>query len=298
MPCYKPLQAFKTAGGEVVFQELRRYNITHTLALPCGQCIGCRLERSRQWAVRCVHEASLYENNCFVTLTYATEWLDPNGSLQHRDFQLFMKRLRKRYPQQKIRYYMCGEYGEQNQRPHFHACLFNFDFEDKIAFKRTIEGNTLWESTALKQLWPYGHASLGEVNFQTAAYVARYVMKKINGQQAKKHYEKTDSETGEITNRKPEYTKMSLKPGIANAWLKKWTQDVYPHGKVIINGKEANPPKYYDKLFKKMDPDAMELLAEQRDQEGRRRYQDNTPERLATKETVAQARLAQLKRKL
>lgn len=209
-----------------------------------------------------------------------------------------MKRLRKKFPERKIRYYMCGEYGEETSRPHFHACLFNFDFNDKIVLSKNSDGRPrLWRSQCLDQLWPYGHGAIGAVTFETAAYVARYVMKKITGDKAQQHYQHIDPATGEITNRTPEYNKMSLKPGIGKAWITKWQQDVYPHGKVIINGKEANPPRYYDKHFKKIAPYEYEELVMQREIEGRARYQDNTPERLAVKETVARARANLTRRK-
>ena len=132
MPCFHPLRAFKTSAGEVVFTEHARYDIVTQLSLPCGQCSGCRLERSRQWAMRCVHEAAAYDCNAFITLTYDEENLPADGSLNYDHFQLFMKRLRKAIEPNKVRFYMCGEYGEENGRPHFHACLFGYDFPDKV----------------------------------------------------------------------------------------------------------------------------------------------------------------------
>ena len=105
MACFHPLKAFRTADGEIIFNSHRRDTVAD-LTLPCGQCVGCRLERSRQWAIRCVHEASLHQDNCFITLTYAPEHLPSDNSLHYRDFQLFMKRLRKRFPDLKIRFYM------------------------------------------------------------------------------------------------------------------------------------------------------------------------------------------------
>ncbi len=131
MPCYHPLSAFQCADGSIVFHERRWYNTVKTLSLPCGQCIGCRLERSRQWAMRCMHEAQLHENNCFITLTYDNTHLPSDGSLHYKDFQLFIKRLRKKFGNTRIRYYMAGEYGENFGRPHFHACIFGHDFHDK-----------------------------------------------------------------------------------------------------------------------------------------------------------------------
>ena len=148
MPCYHPLQGWRKQGGGLTF-NLRDGFVDRPVTVSCGQCIGCRLERSRQWAVRCMHEASMHTDNCFVTLTYSDEGIahldrcidpetgeigaGPLRSLNKRDIQLFMKRLRKRTGA-KIRYLQCGEYGSKTQRPHHHVLLFGFDFSDKYMF--------------------------------------------------------------------------------------------------------------------------------------------------------------------
>ena len=88
MPCYHPISAFKTASGEVVFQELARYGNSTPIKIPCGQCIGCKLERSRQWGVRCMHEAQMHKQNCFITLTYNEENTPERGNLNYSDSTL------------------------------------------------------------------------------------------------------------------------------------------------------------------------------------------------------------------
>ncbi|AXH74125.1 MAG: replication initiator protein [Microviridae sp.] len=191
MPCFKPLDAWRdpsNPSGKLIFSynAKRCGSPAPDLKVPCGQCVGCRLERSRQWAIRCVHEASLHKKNCFITLTYNDEHLPENSSLDYRVFQLFMKRLRKKYGDN-IRFYMCGEYGENFGRPHFHACLFNHDFSDKKLWK-TVNKMPLFRSAELEELWPFGFSSIGSVTFESAAYVARYIMKKITGEAAEKHY--------------------------------------------------------------------------------------------------------------
>ncbi len=199
----------------------------HAIQLPCGQCSGCRLERSRSWAVRCVHEASLHDENCFITLTFNNHYLDPIGSLDKRTFQLFMKRLRKEIAPGKVRFFHCGEYGSKMKRPHHHACLFGFDFPDKWLFD-TREGVDLYRSPMLERLWPFGFSTIGEVTFESAAYVARYISKKINGELAPAHYARVDHKTGEMFSILPEYITMSLRPGIAGAWFDKFEGDVFP----------------------------------------------------------------------
>lgn len=288
MPCYRPLLAWQCADGGITFVERRKYDVVRELQLPCGQCIGCRLERSRQWAMRCLHEASLYgDNNSFITLTYEEANLPPNG-LDHEDFQKFMRRLRKEAAPQRIRFYMCGEYGEQLLRPHFHACLFNCSFIDQEIWATSETGMDIYRSKTLERLWPKGFSTVAPVTFETAAYTARYCMKKITGHNAKYWY-------GE---KKPEYNAMSLKPGIGKRFLEKWEMDIYPRDYVIINGVKTKPPKYYDKVFKDKDPDAFEEMQQKRELEGRSRYEDNTERRLKDKEEVTKARVRNLKRRL
>ena len=298
MPCYHPLSAFQCADGSIVFYESKRHDTVKSLSLPCGQCVGCRLERSRQWAIRCMHEAQMHTQNCFITLTYDDAHLPSDRSLHYRDFQLFIKRLRKRYPRRRIRYYMAGEYGENFGRPHWHACIFGFDFNDKKLWKRTSANSQLYRSKELELLWSFGYSSIGDVTFESAAYVARYIMKKVTGKNAAEHYQEIDPDTGEITNRTPEFTKMSLKPGIGYEWYKQYTSDVYPHDYVVVRGKKVKPPKFYDKKFKIDNPYEFDELLYIREKSAKLRHEDNTLERLAVKEQVAKAKLQKLKRNL
>lgn len=304
--CYHPLSAYQCADGGIVFSERKGGDVVRALQLPCGQCVGCRLERSRQWAMRCVHEASLWPANCFITLTYNDEHLPEDRSLDYEDFQKFMKRLRKRFsgvavgtlPQpHPIRFYMAGEYGENFGRPHFHACLFNFDFDDKREWMKTKSGSKIYRSKALEELWPFGFSSIGDVNFQSAAYVARYIMKKVTGKNADEHYESVTPD-GEIVERRPEFNKMSLKPGIGAGWYQKFKTDVYPHDYVVVNGKKVKPPRFYDNKYRLEFPLEFEDIQFHREMDARSRFSDNTDERLAVKEQVTLAQVARLPRSL
>lgn len=298
MACFHPLDAYRRifkdgTKGKPVFKLPRPP--FEDLQLPCGQCIGCRLEYSRQWAMRCVHEASLYEDNCFITLTYDNEHLPETGSLVKADFQKFMKRLRKMFPSQTIRYYQCGEYGEQFGRPHYHACLFNFDFPDKVFFK-DAGGYPLFISSILEKLWPFGFSTIGAVTFETAAYTARYIMKKITGDEAKDHYERIDLTTGEVIDLQPEYTTMSRRPGIAHDWYDQFKDDVFPDDTVIMRGREMSPPRYYEKILEIEDPEEYKRIKEKRMLEISRHAENCTPERLAVREKVQKAKLGFLPR--
>lgn len=296
MACFSPIRAFQGPDG-VFFVE--RSSDVKPIWLSCGQCVGCRLERSRQWAVRVMHEASMWKHNCFVTLTYDPKSLAercPDMSLVYKDFQDFMKRLRFKFSHLPngekwvIRFYMCGEYGSENKRPHFHACIFNFDFPDKYKWSAK-NGVQLYRSPMLEKLWRWGFCSVGEVTFESAAYVARYIMDKVNGDMMVPHYVNEDGVL-----RVQEFTHMSLKPGIGSAWIDKYESDVYPHGMVVVRGKEARPPRYYDQRYKKRNPDGYEEMGWARERYGAERVADQTSERLAVRAQVVRARIRQLKR--
>jgi len=293
------------SDGSVKFVSRNKAGVEGTLELPCGQCIGCRLERSRQWAMRCLHEASLYDRNAFITLTYDDSHLPPGGSLSYPDFQRFMKRLRRRIGS-KVRFYAGGEYGEQGTiRPHFHACLFGYDFPDKVFFKRSASGDKLYTSKLLESLWPYGISSVGDVTFQSAAYIARYCVAKRTGDAAKSWYacdEFVDEEGVIRDSVTPEFNRMSLKPGIGSRWLEKYKTDVYPRDYVVVNGVKVKPPKYYDVLFEREDPGAFSDIVAQRELDMdlliKRDHLEYWPERMNVKEQVHLARSNQLLRSL
>lgn len=279
MPCFRPLNGYwsktvnPTGKRSIVWSVREAHPELPSVTLPCGQCRFCRLEHSRQWALRCMHEASLYPQNSFLTLTYSPEHLPPHGSLDYEHPVLFMKRLRKyvdsycekhELPSQQIRSYGCAEYGEKGDRPHYHLCIFNWDFPDKKLWRKRRE-NPLYVSKDLESLWPFGHSSLGDVTFESAAYVARYVTKKITGARAPGHYEQVDERTGEIHEKLPERAIcVSRRPGIGRTWLEKNAQFVKDHDFVVLRGKKVRPAKYYDRLFDIADPVAFEKVKKTR----------------------------------
>ncbi|QXP07982.1 MAG: replication initiator protein [Arizlama microvirus] len=298
MACFSPLTAYRLSSGEVSFKE--RGDIVKQLSLPCGSCEGCKLERSRQWAVRIMHESKLHSQNCFITLTYDDEHVNGFGDLVYKDFQLFMKRLRKHFTGTKIRFYMGGEYGSLRDRPHFHACLFGIDFNDRQPHARTGAEIVIDSSEVLSSLWGKGFASVGNLTFQSAAYVARYVMKKVTGSKSevRSAYQLINLSTGEVYDRTPEFNKMSLKPGIGRGFFDKFASDIYPHDHVIVDGVPTKPPRYYDKIYSKIDPISFEAIQYERELRARANFKDNTPERLAVRAQCVSARLQKLRRVL
>lgn len=293
MACPYPIKGYRREDGTVRFGA--HGGIHRPVEIPCGQCFVCRLEYSRQWAIRCVHESQLHENSVFVTLTYDDAHVPHDWSLHYRDFQLFMKRLRKAKP---CRFYMCGEYGEDFGRPHFHACLFGCFFDDRQVHSKLPSGSTIYRSATLEKLWPFGFSSIGDVTFESAAYVARYVMKKVTGNEANRHYEAVHGCTGEIVQRTPEFTRMSLKPGIGANWFARYGSEVYPNDYVVIRGMKMRPPKYYDGLLERADVFSREEVAFHRGEVAARCFDDNSPERLLVREAVAKARISFSKRSI
>lgn len=294
MPCYHPLRAYRAPGGGVAFNPKKGY-VDLPLDLPCGQCIGCRLERSRQWAIRCVHESQMHKANCFVTLTYDGENLPSDGGLRVSDWQKFAKRLRKAVGP--FRFFHCGEYGDVSLRPHYHACLFGVDFSaDRVLIRRAPGGESnLYFSSLLSRTWGAGHCSVGDLTYESAAYVARYVLKKITGPERQSAYSRIDARTGEVVEVSPPYVTMSRRPGVGSTWFEKFRGDVYPGDLVVHKGRKFRPPRFYDS---RLPAEELEVYKAKRVAKAAARSDDVTPQRLEVREFVAGARLSALRRSL
>lgn len=301
MPCYSPLEAWRSSkqdpetGSRPLVFSVSQGDPELPVTVPCGRCIGCRLEYSRQWAVRIMNEAQLHDENCFVTLTYSEDCLPYPPSLKVREFQLFAKRLRKEIGP--FRYFHCGEYGDDNNRPHYYACIFGYSFPDRVLFSRK-NGNNLFTSDTLDRCWSRGFASVGDLSFESAAYVARYVTKKVTGDQAAEAYEYVDSETGETFDLKPPYCSMSRRPGIGREWFDLYRSDVYPSDFLVMRGVKQKPPKAYDRFLREEDERASASVKRERIKRGKDHRADQTSSRLKTREKVKMAQIQNLKRSL
>lgn len=247
------------------------------ILLPCGQCIGCRLEYARQWSIRIQLESKLYKNNLFCTLTYneisnELNAVRQNGNivytLRKEHLQLFMKRfrerLREKYNWTGVRFFAAGEYGDRFQRPHFHVILFNLPSDMPMNFYNLSESKEpLYIVPDIEDSWGYGFAPCGEVTFESAAYVARYATKKITGKKAPEHYGK----------RIPEFTQMSRRPGIAASYVDtdRKLLDAFAKNYVIIqrskSAMQTKPPRYWSRKLQERFPDIhFELSEAQRQQ--------------------------------
>ncbi len=297
------------------------------MEVACGQCLGCRLDRARMWAVRIVHESSLHEfdgGNCFITLTYrdeadCTEKQRANGyfipqdwSLCKKHFQDFMKRLRKARNGQKIRFFHVGEYGNICKhkftiddcqfctvgRPHYHACLFNCSFDDLYAVGQH-NGIIHYASDELERIWKFGFVQVGELNFQSAGYVARYVLKKVTGHNAEESYMNIDRD-GSAVFVLPEYATMSRRPGIGKTWFDKYGTDVFPSDEIPVPGAGVfkKVPRYYDDLLAAKQPEVYLEIKNLREIFRREHFREYSSDRLADKHKVKKAQLNFLKRGL
>lgn len=291
MACYHPLSAIilpdqKTINGkqalkivpDMYFTDWKLRNgkdfpVDKIMKLPCGQCVGCRIQYSREWANRCMMELQYHDSAYFVTLTYddfhvpRSYYPDPatgeamtSLTLSKRDFQLFMKRLRKRFSDDHIRFFMSGEYGSNTFRPHYHAIIFGLHLDDLELYKKSPQGFSYFTSPSLSACWsdldgnPIGYAVVSEVTWETCAYTARYVMKKLNGKEAEFYTN---------FNITPEFTLMSRKPGIARQFYDDHP-DIYRKEYINVStekgGIKFKPPRYFDKIFDLEHPEEMQAI--------------------------------------
>jgi len=300
MTCYYPNDAYisgvRSTGTKIISFGLPKQANQETLQLQCGQCSGCRLDYSQQWAIRIMHEAQINEDKCqFITLTYSDEHLPYDGSLTKSHIQKFLKRLRKAYPAKKIRYYYCGEYGDQLKRPHYHMCLFGHAYTD-LDIHNEVEGIYTYVSPILEQQWGKGFCTVQDLTIGNAAYCARYILKKQTGEKKHEHYEKVCEITGEIRQIQPEYSDMSRRPGIAKEWYDKYHKDIFPYDTTIYRGKNVKTPRYYENLLRSTDLSTFDQIKADRKAKAQDHLADQTPERLRAREKVKLASMRNHKR--
>lgn len=297
MPCYHPLRAYRS----VERHESGKHRISfksvgsmraEAFSLPCGQCMGCRSDRSNEWALRLLHERKMHGpgQSHFVTLTYSDEHVPVSYSLDKPALQKFHKRVYF-HKGGKLRYFACGENGDEFGRPHFHTLLFGPEFSDLKYLRTNERGDKLYTSEEMSGLWPYGLHEIGEVTFESAAYVARYCMKKVNGKLADDHYWQPSPIDGQMYRRASEFAVMSNRPGIGATWARKFASDCFPSDFLVVEGRKFPVPEYYRKLLLD-DAEARKLqLARMRKANTKAQKWNRTTERLRVREAVHQDRL-------
>lgn len=298
MACFHPLTGFRGTAinprtGKVAVHINKKSlagDIQNPIKIPCGHCIGCRLDRSLHWAMRCMCEAKLHKENSFITLTYDNENLKKSSeirSLNKKDFDKFLAKLREgiRYHYGKeIRFYACGEYGDLYGRPHYHAAIFGYAFPDRTYLK-TINGVRLYTSAFLSKYWKSGFSTVGDLTMESAAYVARYVTKKIYGPSADCRYK----------GRTPEYTQMSRRPGVGRRYYETYKESIYAIDGVMVKpGKVIKPGRYFDSIYDTTNQKELEEIKKKRLEKVNE--DDNTFQRLKVKEQIKQHQFKKLKR--
>lgn len=244
--------------------------------IACGKCLDCRMRRSRDWANRCMMELQYHDSAYFVTLTYNDKHLPieyhtdgatgealPVATLRKSDLQNWIKRLRRRYPNDNIRYYAGAEYGRNTMRPHYHVIVFGLHLDDlePVSVQR---GYTYYKSLSLEKTWsvydpdtqsfdPIGYVTVGAVTWQSCAYTARYILDKQTADNGDYY-----TEHGIL----PPYQCMSLKPAIGHQYYVDHGDEIYRYDQLYLTtpegGMQSKPPRYFDNLYAADNPDDMQ----------------------------------------
>lgn len=288
MPCYHPIRVNILRKSAVGGRRIR-----DNQQVPCGNCLGCRAEQGRQWAVRMMHEAQMHQHSWFLTLTYDDDNLPENGTLVPEHFRSFVKSVRRDQPPGSVSFFGCGEYGDQRRRPHYHAVLYGVEFFDRYLHTHR-SGNPVWRSETLERYWNRGLSEFSNVTMGSASYVASYVRKKVEARENEDYYIRVVPETGELVEVAPEFARMSLRPAIGRRWIERYWRDVYPSDCVVVDGVEAKPPRYYDKWLEKHQP---EVAYQVRMDRWNPEYDDSRYKR-AAREKIHKARINLHERKV
>jgi hypothetical protein len=324
MPCTEPLKAWVyglTENGKpnYVFKRPTNNPDLEQQLLPCGACLSCQIDKAKEWATRGFHESQTHTENSFITLTYNNKSLPENGTLVREDLTNFIKRLRyyinvgrKKNDKDfiKTKYLASGEYGseEYTHRPHYHICLFGYDPRDKEYLFTNEYGDPVYTSEFISKVWQNkGHVTVGELNYRTVAYVARYTVKKIveKGQRTQTEYW-IDKETGE-TNYDPIAYKKGLlmqgkipefitsSNGIGEEWYKKNKKETYKDY-LTVNYAKHKVPRYYDKKLEETDPELLQAIKDKRAEAAKENKKSKT--KLKSEATIKRGQINRLKRRL
>lgn len=292
MSCFHPLTAidcsppFRRPGDKRVIRFGLPHNLedyeyamsqNRVLQLPCGQCVGCRLDYSRSWADRCMCEASYHDSSYFITFTYDDEHLprtfisdlstgeciSPVATLSSRDFTNFLKRLRYYFSDDHIRYFACGEYGDNSLRPHYHGIFFGLHLDDLVYYKNSDKSFPYFTSKKLERAWSdvngnrLGLCVVANVSWDTCAYTARYLLKKQRGEAAKIY---------QSLNIEPPFSRASRRPGIGRQYYEDHP-DMFKYAYCDLctpsGGHRFRPSSYYKRLYGVDNPEDFERYQNQ-----------------------------------
>ena len=260
--------------------------------VPCGQCLGCRLDYAREWSARIMAEKKNYSDDLswFITLTYDDSHLpkprmipdkvdeetgevitfkpSPFSSVDKKVHQKFMKRVRKKFQPKvgvPIKYFCSGEYGSLSGRCHYHYIIFGLKLDDLQLVKNNRLGDSIYTSAELQSCWtddkhiPLGFVGIGSVTTDSAGYCARYAIKKRKV---------VDVDTYAKLGIDPEFICMSTKPALGKRYFEDNLDKIYKTDEIIMQGRDAafvtKPPKYCDTLLDRVDPEKLEMIKQKR----------------------------------
>lgn len=268
MACLKPIQVHNLNKGEKV--RFKRYSSVNVLkydmnmnyetnnSVPCRKCIECKLDNAKEWAIRSALECKSSEDNWFVTLTYADQFIPVNKkgifTCSYSDLSRFIESLRKVFTRQgikNIKYLASSEYGSRTNRPHYHLCFFNLPLDDlEPTGERSNLGHPYFVSKLVDKIWNKGIHKIGRVTYQSAGYVARYTIKKLKNLD----YEKLGIE--------PE--KLFMSKGIGKKYFEENKEHIYKYDVVNLNTDDGliklQPPRYFDRLYEKQNPERLQEI--------------------------------------
>lgn len=276
MTCFHPLAAMQPIGKDGIAQGAIRIlgaaNDSHAgsqarlsqrvdgryMEIGCGQCVGCRIDRRENWAVRLACESRMHEHNWFGTLTLNAE--HASATLDYRMVQAALSRLKYYSGGVRVRHAVRGEYAPETLRPHYHPLFFGLELDDLIPWSKSGQGHQLYRSKLFEErVWPYGYVLFGAVTYDSCRYVAGYCVDKITGEDLQVRdertgclpYERFDSLTGEVVEVEPEFFHCSKRPAIGVPFLEKWGRGVFDNDHVILQGREHLVPRAFDDWLRK-----------------------------------------------
>ncbi|UDN67731.1 replication initiator protein [robinz microvirus RP_104] len=286
---YRAVEKHPSGKAIITFNPLKARQSEIPMRLRCGKCIGCRLDNIASWSLRCTHEAKMHQASSFITLTYDDEHLPPDYSVNLRTFQLFMKRLRKELPM-KIKFYGCGEYGDLENRPHYHALIFGWDFHNDRKLHKVTKDGPLYTSPTLNKVWPYGFNTVGQVTYKSAGYTAGYLKTRSaeNNSYTTNKYTRTHPITSDVVRVEPEFGTMS--GGLGLSFIQKFKSDYATSDFFVVDGQQVAVPRYY--TLKLTEEEQSKIKTKRQISKQRIKPAKNkTKERLAVRETVKKAQL-------
>lgn len=305
MKCFFPKPAWysktKAAnGGFAITFKIAEAQTDYQILVPCGGCLGCRMTRKMDWAMRISHEARYHQKSMFLTLTFRPSDLPLDNSLSKGIMQKYIQDLRNYARGERISYFLAGEYAPGKKknpqtgipfpgRPHYHLIILGAEFDDQVSIDTGSKGDTVYTSADCEKLWPYGNNYIGKVTPASAAYCAGYIVDKMTGPLGELHYVTDDPEEG-LLNIEPEFQLQSTRPALGKSWFDEYHADIQK-GFITDKGQKREVPRAYERWLEQYFPENYDEYLERKMDAVDLRDPDNKPARLAVQKECAQRRI-------